>query len=288
MQKLVRRFTTYALLALGSCLLSVIAFTNPTLSVTLDTKGDGAFPCTYNQCSVKSAMVKLNTTDKITYEFNGNCTTTQEGCRNMDMFATGEWDRKTKIATETIGEPVSKGVVIWKGGGSKSSCSDNPWINKNAACAPFNFMERIPGPYPVTARLLNDSQRQSLKQQEQAQLILPTPQAPVIDLPPANKMYLTPAKIPLKVQQNTAYNVVFEFQRASLISKPNIPHIYASHPVTPDNLKTYAGVTTGELNINETGKWRFRAQCNFPGAPWSEWRVFIVDTLTKIPSIETK
>lgn len=65
-------------------------------------------------------------------------------------------------------------------------------------------------------------------------------------------------------------------------------NFYSDHKVTPDNLKTNAGITTGELKIDETGKWRFRAMCNFPGAPWSEWRHFVVDTLSKVPPLEKK
>jgi hypothetical protein len=62
------------------------------------------------------------------------------------------------------------------------------------------------------------------------------------------------AALPLKVQYKSAFSVVFQFQHAPLVKKPNIPYFYTDHRVTPDNLKTNAGVTTGDLNIDETGK----------------------------------
>lgn len=62
------------------------------------------------------------------------------------------------------------------------------------------------------------------------------------------------AALPLEVQHKPAFSVVLRFLHAPLVKKPNIPYFYADHRVTPDNLKTNAGVTTGDLNIDETGR----------------------------------
>jgi len=160
-------------------------------------------------------------------------------------------------AGESIGEPLSGGAVYLMRGTNKSTCSDNPWVNKNASCTPIQSSQTIPGPYPRTAVLINDSQRQALKQQEQAQLIIPTPEAPVIQSPPANKVYLVPAKIPLKVQHKPAFNVIFEFMHNPSVKKPEkagIPDTYGVTKVVLDNVKTYAGITTAELNTSKTGR----------------------------------
>lgn len=268
---------------IGIMIVWVFSVTGMTYAATLNTKGElwGCEP----QCTVKAVNIKSTTPGKSVYEITGVCyfkpTSGDVACpQAKDTTGIGEWNKQTKQATENLIHPfkgTSSYSPIIK---TVSNCPQNPWADPNVKCTlvskdPSN--SKMPGPFPKSAGALTGTQRNAIKQAEGSSggAYIPTPQAPVIDFPAMGQKFFLPSKIFLQVRHNQAINVSFEFQHAYLSKK--VPSIYAKRGLAPANIKTHAGVTTAELNITERGRWRVRAVCNFPGAPWSEWRVFDVE-----------
>jgi hypothetical protein len=266
--------------------LSISMISNSGFCTTLDKKGQWSASCSAGTLTShnfdKSAM-------KNTYTFKGQCVESSgSSVTNRWYNANASWTASNKTAEESLSVTFSNdhlaGTVIY-------TCPDDPWINTvdctitGKAGDIFTYFQ--PGKNPITSTFISSSQKQSLKAEWASKpVILPTPQAPQIASPNPNQAFLTPAQVQIKVLHNPNYNIAFEFQRAELVSKPNIPNLWGTQQIVPSNLKTAAGVTTGGLTISQQGKWRFRAQSVFPGAPWSEWREFVVEAVKLTPGLQ--
>jgi hypothetical protein len=272
-------------LTLAICL-SVLMMANPGFGTTLDKKGQWSASCSAGTLASHNFD---KSTMKNTYTFKGQCVESSgSSVTNRWYNANASWTAGTKTAEESLSVTFSNdhlaGTVIY-------SCPDDPWINTvdctitGKAGDVFTYFQ--PGKNPITSTFISSSQKQSLKAEWASKpVILPTPQSPVILSPSPGQVFLVPITVSVKVQHNPNYNVAFEFQRAELVSKPNIPNLWGNQQVVLANKKTGAGVTTGEFTISQSGKWRLRSQSVFPNAPWSNWTEFTVDTVKITPEMK--
>jgi hypothetical protein len=276
---------------MGYILLTMVVYLSlgmmslPALGVTLDSKGQWSASC---RAGYLASHKFDKTTLKNTYTFKGECDESSGGSvTNRWYHVNASWNGSTKTASEDLSVTFSNdhlaGSIIY-------SCPDDPWINTvnctitGKAGDIFAYFQ--PTKYPISANFISSSQKQTLKTEwTSTGAVLATPQAPVIQSPFSNQKFLAPVTVQIKVQHNPNYNVAFEFQRAELVSKPNIPNLWGTEQIVLNNLKVSAGITTGDFSIKQPGKWRVRAQSIFPNAPWSGWTEFVVDTLKRSPEL---
>jgi len=259
-------------------------------AATLDTQGEG---CGNMSCSVKSAALKSATPEKIVYDFEGSCgywnASSVAACPpTVQVKATGEWFKNSKVAHEKIFKPIANTSSVILYSETSSNCPENPWLKAGVACNVVSGNTEPGVSYPRSAAVLSSAQRQYLAStQPPNSPILPTPQAPVIVLPTVNQKFVViPANVKIQVKHDPNYGVNFEFQWKPF-SKPNTPSgFFVTKKVTPTDLKTTYGVTSAAVKIDTKGFWRIRTQSIFPGAPWSNWTVFTVDALTLSPALK--
>jgi len=273
--------------------MSISAFA---LDITPDTKGEWWATC--RNMSLRSHSFD-RPHSKATYLFGGECDEELSSTgKNTPYAVNADWNGTNKIATENFSVKFTWGP--WGGqllsGSIAYKCADDPWINMvdctitGKAGVIFDAAQfltfLLSSNKPISSAYITPAERQNLKTEWSHQPFLSTPQAPVILSPTPNQFFLVPATVTIKVQHDPNYNVAFEFQNASLVHKPNIPNLWGTEQVVPANLKTSGGVTTGSLTIDKPAKWRFRSQCVYPNAPWSDWTEFTVGPLQMSPVLQ--
>ena len=262
----------------------------PAVSMSLNPHGDWLVSC--NAGYLESYKFD-KTTSKNTYTFKGQCSESSgKSVTNRRYQINASWNGSTKTASENLSVTFSPQGLGNRTGSISYTCPDDPWIN-TVACTitsktgsifdlEINLVEPIK--YPISANFISSSKKQSLKAEWASKgAFLATPEAPVILSPSPNQKFLAPVMVQIKVQHNPNYSIAFQFQRAELVSKPNIPNLWGNQQIVLGNIKVNAGITTGDLSINKPGKWRVRAQSIFPNAPWSGWTEFVVDTIKQPP-----
>jgi len=271
-------------------ILACLVFAATGFAATLDTQGES---CGTMSCSVKSAVLKSATPDKIVYDFEGSCgywnASSVAACPpTVQVKATGEWFKNSKVAHEKIFKPIANTSSVILYSETSGNCPENPWLKAGVACTVFSGNTEPGVSYPRSASVLSIAQRQYLAStQPPTTPLLSTPSAPVIASPTLNQKFVViPANVKIQVKHDPNYGVAFEFQWKPF-PKPNTPSgFFVAKKLTPTNLKTTYGVTTAEVKIDTKGSWRIRSQSVFPGAPWSAWTVFTVDALTLSPALK--
>jgi hypothetical protein len=260
----------------------------PAVAMTLHPHGDWTVSC--NTGFLESYKFD-KTTSKNTYTFKGQCgESAGESVINRRYQINASWNASTKTASENISAFFSPQGLGTRTGSIFYTCPDDPWINTvnctitskagNIFDLELNLVEPIK--YPISANFISSSKKHSLKAEWATKgAFLATPEAPFIQSPSPNQKFFSPVTVHIQVQHNPNYSIAFQFQRAELVSKPNIPNLWGNEHIVLSNIKVDAGITTGDLSINKPGKWRFRAQCSFANgnAPWSGWTEFSVDTM---------
>ena len=246
------------------------------------------------ECKVATLTDHSIAPSKHTYTFWSKCSGGQGAeASNFSLTTVGEWNSDGTVVQKTSNRynPAISGTV-------KATCKYDPWIYDGPAannpCTVTDTFFTTPSsglhgveqstsssmvtdmtkaPFCSSCRWIPEFQRQQFR--TEASSILPTPSAPVIELPASGtSIYNALSKIPVRIKHNPAYGLSWTFERYSNTFKG---WFSTTAPVPPLlNAKTNAGVTVGDLNVVATKditKWRFKVASAFPGAAWSDWRI---------------
>lgn len=251
---------------------------------------DGKFSVDCNATKLTEHTLDAN---KHTYIFSNTCHGS-DGTKvsNFTLRTISEWNSDGTVSQKMYNssKPEISGTV-------KATCKYDPWIydgpESGNPCTVTDRFFSVPSSglqgidqiasdrvirgsvdaaFCTTCRSISEYQRQEFRNKLNS--VMPTPGAPDIAVPGApTTSYNLLSKIPVEIKHNPNYGLSWKFEYYSKTFKTWFASPVPAQPLL--NMKTVAGVTTGDLNLVTTKdrlKWRFQVASAFPGAPWSEMR----------------
>lgn len=241
---------------LVTMLLSGVFAVSSASAVTLDTKGSLSITCTPGFMNAHS--FQFNGTSS--FRFQGQCQISRgNSISNAHYTIAGAWDGTQAMELVTMVSDNTQGTVI-------SDCPANPWTN-DVACTPVNvsgkafetFQLSRASRYPLSAGMINPSQKSALRIEEKVKRATAICEPPQIASPPS----WTPGT-PYDV--SSRLKIVIKHHPKNPPIRWNILWAPAQKPGEPnptpqqigdqmDGVTMSAGTTTAYLRLTKAGTW---------------------------------